>query len=143
MAQHVGDGLLGDAKQGEGHVFVQVGQALVAFKGPVQRRVFQRFDQVRTQADFNSQACDLPRVKRGRHVAHFGQGFFEHIAQAQAMALQVFGHAPLQPADLQGGGGQELPDVIMQFAAEVLTFTFLNLNQPRRQLFGLQFDGAA
>ena len=80
MAQHVGDRFLGDAKGRHGHFFGNAGEALLTLQAPAHLGIFQGLEQVRAQAGFQPQACQLARVENGGHVAHLGQGFIERIA---------------------------------------------------------------
>jgi len=143
VAQHVGDGFLGDAKGRHGHFFRDAGQPLLAFQAPVHRGVFQGLEQVRAQAGFQAQAGELSGVEDGRDVAHLGQGLVQGIAQDVALGLQLIRHTALDPFALQLGGGQQLPDVVMQFAAEAVAFVFLHLQQAIGQFLGLELDGFA
>ncbi|MNW02786.1 hypothetical protein D3C71_1986270 [compost metagenome] len=79
------------------------------------------------QAGFQAQAGQLPRVEQGGDIAHVAQGVIQGAAQGVAVALQVIGHALLQPLQLQLGGGEQLADVIVQFPAQVLALVFLDL----------------
>ncbi|MNZ41214.1 hypothetical protein D3C78_587610 [compost metagenome] len=56
------------------------------------------------------------------------------------MALQVIGHALLQPLQLQLGGGEQLADVIVQFPAQVLALVFLDLEHALGQFRRAQAD---
>ncbi|MNE69756.1 hypothetical protein D3C80_1655010 [compost metagenome] len=56
------------------------------------------------------------------------------------MALQLVGHAPLQPLQLQLGGGEELADVVVQFPAQVLALVFLDLEHALGQFCRAQAD---
>ena len=143
MAQHVGDGFLGNAKGGNSHLFRDAGQPLMAFQAPAYPGVFQGLEQMRPQARLKAQARQLPGVEDGRHVLHLGQGFVEGVAQHRTVALQVFRKTALEPFTLQLGGGQQLADIVVQFAAEAMTFVFLDLQQAVGQLLGLELDGLA
>ncbi|MNH40743.1 hypothetical protein D3C79_1021050 [compost metagenome] len=56
------------------------------------------------------------------------------------MSLELFGHPAFEPVALQFGGGQQLTDVVMQFAAQPVPLVFLDLQQPVRQFLRLEFD---
>ncbi|MCY1442335.1 hypothetical protein D9M71_587000 [compost metagenome] len=56
------------------------------------------------------------------------------------MALQFVGHAPLQPLQLQLGGGEQLADVVVQFPAQVLALVFLDLEHALGQFSRAQAD---
>ncbi|MNH43772.1 hypothetical protein D3C79_1057590 [compost metagenome] len=72
---------------------------------------------MRAQAGFKAKAGQLPRVEEGGNIAHVAQGVIQRAAQGFAVGLQFIGHAPLQPLQLQLGGGEQLADVVMQLPA--------------------------
>ncbi|MNU02012.1 hypothetical protein D3C72_2455910 [compost metagenome] len=56
------------------------------------------------------------------------------------MAVQFIGHPPLQPLQLKLGGGEQLADVVMQFAAQLLALALLNLEHALGQFCRVQAD---
>ncbi|MNZ70253.1 hypothetical protein D3C78_885850 [compost metagenome] len=127
MSQHVGDRFLGNAKSRHGHFLRYAGQALLAFQAPVHRGVGQGLEQVCPQTGFQPKAGQLPGIENGGYVTNFGQGFFQRVAEDRALSLELFGHPAFEPVTLQFCGGQQLTDVVMQFAAQSVTLVFLDL----------------
>ncbi|MNI69392.1 hypothetical protein D3C73_1251340 [compost metagenome] len=60
--------------------------------------------------------------------------------QGAALRLQIAWQPPLQPLQLQFGSGQQLADVVMQFAAKVLAFAFLDFEHAIGQFCRAQAD---
>ncbi|MNP47051.1 hypothetical protein D3C76_1410880 [compost metagenome] len=143
MAQHIGDGFLGNTKGRHRYFFRDAGQSLMAFQAPVHRSVAQRLEQMRPQAGFQPKAGQLPGVKDGRYIANLGQGFLERVAQHRALRLEVFGHPALEPVTLEFCRRQQLADVVVQLPTEAVAFVFLDLQQPIGQLLGLELDRLA
>ncbi|MNP16634.1 hypothetical protein D3C76_1090390 [compost metagenome] len=56
------------------------------------------------------------------------------------MALQLVGHAPLQPLQLQLGGSEHLADVVVQFPAQMLALVFLDFEHTLGQFCRAQAD---
>ncbi|MNP34381.1 hypothetical protein D3C76_1276640 [compost metagenome] len=143
MAQHVGDGLLGDAKGRHCHFFRDAGQSLMALQAPVHRGVAQRLEQMRPQAGFQPKAGQLSGVEDGRYIANLGEGLLQRVAQHRALPLEVFGHPALEPVTLKFCRGQQLADVVVQFPTEAMAFVFLDLQHPFGQLLRLELDRLA
>jgi hypothetical protein len=92
------------------------------------------------QAGLQAQTGQLPRVEQGGDIAHVAQGVIQRAAQRVAVALQLVGHALLQPLQLQLGGGEQLADVVVQFPAQVLALAFLDFEHALGQFRRAQAD---
>ncbi|MNP54616.1 hypothetical protein D3C76_1491860 [compost metagenome] len=79
-----------------------------------------------TQAGFQAKTCQLPWIEECRDITHLAQSVIECAAQGAALGLHIAWQPPLQPLQLQFGSGQQLAYVVMQFAAQVLAFAFLD-----------------
>ncbi|MND81058.1 hypothetical protein D3C80_728440 [compost metagenome] len=140
VAQHIGDGFLGDAKGGYCHFFGNAGKALLAVEAPVNGGVVQRTQQVRAQAGLKTEAGQLTGVEHRRDVTHVGQRLVERATQGCAVCLQLCRRAALNPFSLERGGGQQLADVVVQFATQAMALVLLDVQQTLGKLLGQQFD---
>ncbi|PAV70144.1 hypothetical protein WR25_01821 [Diploscapter pachys] len=111
-------------------------------QGQTCRGALQADHQVRAQARLQPQAGQLARVEDCGNIAHVAQGQVQRAAQGGALLLQFGRYPALQPVNLELGCGQELANVVVQFAAQSLALAFLNLEHACGQLGGAQADRA-